>query len=260
MPFSENFRSPKLYINFMETPKPEAKLTAASEYALIFGAGASAAMSLAAQQVAAASVPVTALVAIGLMNRRRLDRQIRAGQSFDALIEEQSAREQALPAPTVTAQPMSPSPSPPRTKAAIPPPPPPRPSCPPPSASMAATATAAFSQPARKGMGPVMSSAPQTRFASRLQQLRTAKEVLEMAQSESLQQIGSQLQQARVDRGFTLQDIHHQTYIQRYALQAIESGDLAALPEPFYIRAFIKKYAIALGLPGTEIAGQFPTA
>lgn len=89
----------------MATPKPESKLSSASEYALIFGAGASAAMSLAAQQVAAASVPVTALVAIGLMNRRRLDRQLQASEPFGPLLEEQSARESASPEAQVTAQP-----------------------------------------------------------------------------------------------------------------------------------------------------------
>ncbi|MEM9768425.1 MAG: helix-turn-helix domain-containing protein [Cyanobacteria bacterium P01_D01_bin.71] len=243
----------------METPKPESKLAAASEYALIFGAGASAAMSLAAQQVAAASVPVTALVAIGLMNRRRLDRRIKAGQPFGPLMEERSAREQALSAPTVTAQPLPLSPSPPAPGTPVPPPPPP-PSFPPPPKPSTNMTPAAMSQPAGRAMAPVMSPTPQLRLSPRQQQLMAARKVLEMAQSKSLQRIGSQLQQARINHGFTLQDIHHQTYIQRYALQAIESGDLDALPEPFYIRAFIKKYAIALGLPGAEIAGQFPTA
>lgn len=86
------------------------------------------------------------------------------------------------------------------------------------------------------------------------------KQALRLTQCESLQRIGAQLQQARTDRGWALQDIQQQTYIQRYALQAIENGDLDALPEPFYIRAFIQKYAIALGLPGAAIADQFPTA
>ena len=107
---------------------------------------------------------------------------------------------------------------------------------------------------------PMMSSAPQQRFSSRQQRLIAAKQALQAAQVESLEKIGAQLQQLRTERGMTLQEIHQRTYIQRYALQAIEQGDLEALPEPFYICAFIKKYAIALGLPGGDIANQFPIA
>jgi|GEM_PF-955252 len=226
----------------METPKPESKLSSASEYALIFGAGASAAMSLAAQQVAAASVPVTALVAIGLMNRRRLDRQLQASESLGPLLAEKSAREAETPDPQVTAHPTAHSPVP--QSAARP---------------MLGSAPA-MSPPGGMSGEPLMSAVPQLPFAPKQQRLMAAKQALQMAQSASLKQIGAQLQQVRVDRGFSLQDIHQQTYIQRYALQAIESGDLESLPEPFYIRAFLQKYAIALGLPGAEIAAQFPTA
>jgi len=226
----------------METPKPESKLSSASEYALIFGAGASAAMSLAAQQVAAASVPVTALVAIGLMNRRRLDRQLQASEPFGPLMEEKSAREAETSDPQVTAQPT--------TQAAVTP-----------SVSRPTLGTApAMSAPTGLPGGPAMNPMSQLHFAPKQQRRIAAKQALQAAQSESLKQIGAQLQQARIDRGFSLQDIHQKTYIQRYALQAIESGDLESLPEPFYVQAFIQKYAIALGLPGAEIAEQFPTA
>ena len=226
----------------METPKPESKLASASEYALIFGAGASAAMSLAAQQVAAASVPVTALVAIGLMNRRRLDRQIQASEPLGPSSEEQSARAAEAADPQVTAQPTAP------------------PAMPPGPVGPSMTAAPAMSRPLGMPAQPVMSPGPQLRFSPKQQRLMAAKQALQVAQSESLKQIGAQLQQARTDQGWSLQEIHQETYIQRYALQAIESGDLDELPEPFYIRAFIKKYAIAVGLPGAEIANQFPTA
>lgn len=226
----------------MGTPKPESKLSSASEYALIFGAGASAAMSLAAQQVAAASVPVTALVAIGLMNRRRLDRQLSASEPMGPLLEEPSAREPATPNPQVTAQPSA---TPTMHSAAA------RPTM---------SAGPAMSPPVMNSAQPALSPRAQLHFSPKQQRLIAAQRALHGAQSASLQQIGAQLQQARTDRGWSLQEIHHQTYIQRYALQAIESGDLDALPEPFYIRAFIKKYAIAVGLPGAELAGQFPTA
>lgn len=222
----------------MKTPKPASKLSSSTEYALIFGAGASAAMSLAAQQIAAASVPVTALVAIGLLNRRRLDHQIRAGQPLAPLPEAKSAREVTLSEPKVTAQPT-----------------------PPPAASLPTMpAKPVMSHSVSQPVAPLMSPRPQLRFSPQQQRLMAAKQALLSAQVESLQKIGAELQQVRVARGLSLQDIHHQTYIQRYALQALENGDLDSLPEPFYICAFIKKYAIALGLSGTEIASQFPTA
>ncbi|WP_204140350.1 RodZ family helix-turn-helix domain-containing protein [Halomicronema sp. CCY15110] len=222
----------------METPKAASKLSSSTEYALIFGAGASAAMSLAAQQIAAASVPVTALVAIGLLNRHRLDRQIQASEPLGSLAEEQSPRDQAAAPPTVTAPPRPTSPA-------------PRPHLP---------TTPVMGPAMSPSATPMMSSPPPLRFAPRQQRAIAAQQALQAAQAESLERIGTQLQQLRTERGLTLQDIHQQTYIQRYALQAIEQGDLDALPEPFYICAFIKKYAIALGLPGGDIANQFPLA
>lgn len=206
----------------METPKSDSKLSSASEYALIFGAGATAAMSLAAQQIAAASVPVTALVAIGLLNRRRLDQQIKEGTPLHNTLEERAARYAETPQRQVSSQP---------------------------------TPESLSVQPRPVSPNP---NRPAVSFSRR----RTVDDeaVLAASQQASLKQIGAYLQQVRQEKSLTLQDIHQKTYIQRYALQAIEVGDLATLPEPFYIRAFIQKYAIALGLSGAEIASQFPVA
>jgi len=195
-------------------------------------------MSLAAQQIAAASVPVTALVAIGLLNRHRLDRQIQASEPLGSPPGEQSSREQPGSPPTVTAQPS------------------PTASAAPPNSPTTSVMGPAMSPSAT----PMMSSSPSLRVAPRQQRAIAAQQALHMAQAQNLATIGAQLQQARTERGLTLQDIHQQTYIQRYALQAIEQGDLDDLPEPFYIHAFIKKYAIALGLSGGDIANQFPLA
>jgi cytoskeletal protein RodZ len=41
-------------------------------------------------------------------------------------------------------------------------------------------------------------------------------------------------------------------------LQAIEEGQLEHLPEPIYIRGFIRRFANALGLNGVELASDFP--
>jgi hypothetical protein len=207
----------------MEKPKSDSKLSAASEYALIFGAGASAAVSLAAQQIAAASVPVTALVAIGLMNRHRLDRQVKAGEDIGPVEQEQAHQRFDSPQGQVTSQPS------PETISAYP-------------------------QP-----GPAMSR-PAMGLSHQLRSRQLDKERRLAAQQASLQAIGAYLQKTRQEQSLSLQEIHQKTFIQRYVLKAIETGDLSTLPEPFYVRAFIRKYAIALGLEGAEIAARFPDA
>jgi len=208
----------------MDKPKSDSKLSTASEYALIFGAGASAAVSLAAQQVAAASVPVTALVAIGLMNRRRLDQQLKEGEPTGPNAQEQARRTYDAPEGQVSSRPM------PETITAQP-------------------------HPASPAM-----SRPAIGFSSKLRARAMEVEQRRAVQRASLQSIGAYLQQIRQEQSLTLQDIHQRTFIQRYALQAIETGDLETLPEPFYIRAFIRKYAIALGLHGAELANRFPAS
>lgn len=215
-----------LYVHPMERSKSDKKLSAASEYALIFGAGASAAVSLAAQQVAAASVPVTALVAIGLMNRRRLDQQIKEGEPLEPTLQEQSKRSQISETvqKQVTSQPIP-------------------------------EAIAASPHPMRPAMGrPVLGMSHQLRSRQLEQEQYRANQVA------SLQAIGAHLKKVRQEQALSLQDIHQRTFIQRYALQAIEMGDLETLPEPFYIRAFIEKYAVALGLQGAELAARFPAS
>ena len=206
----------------MKNPQSSnSQLSSASEYALILGAGASAAMSIAAQQVAAASLPVTALVAIGLLNRHRLDRQVKDSELVGPIVEEANSQQVSVTTQPVTSQPM------PESIAAQP--------CP-----------AASIQPGFT-----------TRFSRRRDR---ASEDLTALQQTSLQKIGAYLQQRRQEKAMSLHDIHEQTFIQMCMLRAIEAGDLRSLPEPFYIRAFIKKYAAVLGLKGLEVASEFPVA
>ncbi|MEL6382382.1 MAG: helix-turn-helix domain-containing protein [Cyanobacteria bacterium J06626_18] len=196
-------------------------MSAASEYALILGAGASAAVSIAAQQVAAASLPVTALVAMGLLNRHRLDRRVKDSEPVGPIIEEATPRQISVTAQPVTSHP---------TLELVP-------TRPQPAANV------------------------QQAFAARFSRRRDrSAEDLAAIQQTSLQKIGASLQQKRTEKALSLHDIHAQTFIQVCMLKAIEAGDLRSLPEPFYIRAFIKKYAAALGLQGPEIASEFPVA
>lgn len=81
----------------------------------------------------------------------------------------------------------------------------------------------------------------------------------EQERREKLQDIGSHLQQIRREKGISLEEISQITHIQFRLLKAIEEGKLDSLPEPIYIREFLKQFAHVLGLDGTELANDFPT-
>ncbi|MDB9529909.1 hypothetical protein PN498_28240 [Oscillatoria sp. CS-180] len=60
-----------------------------ADYALLIGSGAGAVASIATQNAAAATVPMTALVAMGLLNRRRIDRYLERSEENLAILEGQ---------------------------------------------------------------------------------------------------------------------------------------------------------------------------
>lgn len=208
----------------MKTPQfSGSKLPPASEYALMVGAGATAAVSIAAQQVAIATLPLTTLVALGLLNRYRLDQRLHAGEPEELTLEETTPRPAPAAPQRVTAQPR------------------------PDGSRTAATLT------------------PSARFSEQRHYIHAtlahtlqAKADFATRQQTSLQTIGAYLQQIRQEKSLSIEDIYQQTFIQPYALRAIEAGNLRQLPEPFYIRAFIQKYAAALGLKGATVAADFP--
>jgi cytoskeletal protein RodZ len=82
----------------------------------------------------------------------------------------------------------------------------------------------------------------------------------EQERAESLALLGAQLRQAREQHGLTLEEVAAETLIQPRMLQAIETGNLQALPEPVYIQGMIRRIADTLGLNGTEFAKSFPVA
>ncbi|HEX2913155.1 MAG TPA: helix-turn-helix transcriptional regulator, partial [Chloroflexia bacterium] len=61
-------------------------------------------------------------------------------------------------------------------------------------------------------------------------------------------ELGRVLQEARTRKGATLADAQQATKIRQSFLQALENEDYSVLPPPFYIRGFIKNYAVYLGL------------
>lgn len=75
-------------------------------------------------------------------------------------------------------------------------------------------------------------------------------------------QLGNKLKQARLDQGLSLEQLNERTKIQKHHLEGIEAGDYSAIPGAFYVRAFIKRYAQAVGLDGEallrEHRGELP--
>ncbi|MBC8080600.1 MAG: helix-turn-helix domain-containing protein [Gorillibacterium sp.] len=70
-------------------------------------------------------------------------------------------------------------------------------------------------------------------------------------------ELGQTLKQARLDKGLTLEDLHETTKIRKRYLEAIEEGNFKLLPGNFYVRAFIKSYAEAVGLDPNEVLGLY---
>src|SRR5699024_12387930 len=66
-------------------------------------------------------------------------------------------------------------------------------------------------------------------------------------------QIGERLKEAREAKGLSLNSLQEETKIQKRYLTAIEQGKFEVLPGTFYARAFIKEYALAVGLDPTSL-------
>ena len=77
-------------------------------------------------------------------------------------------------------------------------------------------------------------------------------------QVQKLTEIGTFLQNLRTKKGMSLEEIATKTMVQQRFLDAIEKGDYEQLPEPLYIRGFIRRFAEALGIDGVPISESFP--
>ena len=69
--------------------------------------------------------------------------------------------------------------------------------------------------------------------------------------------IGRTLQEARERLGLTLEEAERVTRIRVHHLEAIERGDLDALPSPVQARGFLNNYADFLGLDAEAILLQY---
>lgn len=68
-----------------------------------------------------------------------------------------------------------------------------------------------------------------------------------------MNEIGSRLREARLVKQLSLDDLQDITKIQKRYLQAIEEGNFDMMPGAFYVRAFVKQYAEAVGLNYEEL-------
>jgi cytoskeleton protein RodZ len=69
--------------------------------------------------------------------------------------------------------------------------------------------------------------------------------------------LSSRLKHARESREVSLQDIAARTKISPVALEALERGDVSKLPGGIFGRAFVKAYAIEVGLDPDETVAEF---
>lgn len=70
-------------------------------------------------------------------------------------------------------------------------------------------------------------------------------------------EIGQKLQHQRELLGLALDDVERHTHLRRHHLEALESGNLAALPSPVQGRGMLKNYADFLGLDPEPVMLRF---
>jgi len=68
---------------------------------------------------------------------------------------------------------------------------------------------------------------------------------------------GANLRNIREARGATLEHISSVTKVKKAYLEAIEREDVNSLPEPVFVRGFLKAYAKVLGLNPEEISKKY---
>jgi len=72
-----------------------------------------------------------------------------------------------------------------------------------------------------------------------------------------LSELGNRLKEARLLKGLSLDDLQDITKIQKRYLIGIEEGNFSSMPGKFYVRAFIRQYAEAVGIEPDELFEDF---
>ncbi|NVY96817.1 helix-turn-helix domain-containing protein [Lactobacillus sp. DCY120] len=72
-----------------------------------------------------------------------------------------------------------------------------------------------------------------------------------------MSELGQKLRTARMEQGYTIDDLQKRTKIQKRYLLAIEEGRFDNLPGDFYVRAFIKQYAECVNLDSEQLLTEY---
>ncbi|KIY20524.1 MULTISPECIES: helix-turn-helix domain-containing protein [Mesobacillus] len=72
-----------------------------------------------------------------------------------------------------------------------------------------------------------------------------------------MSELGNILKEAREAKGLSLDELQSITKIQKRYLMGIEDGNYSIMPGKFYVRAFIKQYAEAVGLDPDQLFEQY---
>ncbi|HIK28751.1 MAG: helix-turn-helix domain-containing protein [Oscillatoriaceae bacterium SKW80] len=76
--------------------------------------------------------------------------------------------------------------------------------------------------------------------------------------NKRLRELGEQIAQVRQAQKISLEQLHFLTKVPLYHLKALEMGRVELLPEPIYVRGFIRRIGSALGLDGECLAASLP--
>lgn len=74
---------------------------------------------------------------------------------------------------------------------------------------------------------------------------------------ETRTSVGDDLRTARAARGLSVSDVEADLRIKAYYIEAIESGDRAALPDKVYVDGFVRNYAAYLQLDPADVLARF---
>src|SRR5262249_4945471 len=84
-----------------------------------------------------------------------------------------------------------------------------------------------------------------------------AQAIPQMAADRSQGDFGGKLREARERRGISLRQIANKTKISVVALEALERNDVSRLPGGIFSRAFVRSYAVEVGLDPEQTIQDF---
>ncbi len=77
---------------------------------------------------------------------------------------------------------------------------------------------------------------------------------------QAIRAIGRLIRRVKQNQDISSRHLHKITFVPLHHIEALEMGNVQALPEPVYLRGFIRRLGDALGLDGKALAAALPTA